>query len=355
MTSVLIVDDDAQLRESIARELAAQGFEVSTAADVREATRKLEQVVPDVLITDLRMSDADGIDLLNIARKIAPQARSVLMSAYATARDHQIATELGAVRVLCKPFTSTELVQAIQQAVDCGTGFRGSVHGLSLVDLLQMFHYARRSITVRLGAPVQGAIHIEHGEIVHAEHGEDVGEVALRALLSSPSGAITTHPHTQVSRSVSRNFQSLLLDLLRQLDESSREPEVEFDEGWGGLEENQVERVPSGVPPPVSREIARLAPEVDVSLVERATGRVTPLQGEMVHGDVAGALAEELARRVAALSPDWTQLEWVTRDVAFSLIRTRDGTCLVLITDLLVGRWAVVRFRGQVGRIASLV
>lgn len=352
MTSVLIVDDDAQLREAMARDLMEKGFDVATASCVSEATTSLGARAPDVLITDLRMSEADGIDLLDSVRKLAPKTRSILMSAYATARDHQVATDMGAVRVLCKPFNSTELVQAIQQAVDCGTGFRGSVHGLSLVDLLQMFHFARRSISIRLGAPVQGSIHIEAGEVVHAEHGSEVGERALRALLSAPSGAITTHPRVEVPRTVTRTFQSLLLDLLRQLDETSQDdPELAFDESWATPSE-----IPCpGVPEPVSSELARFAPEVAVSLIEPGSGRVTPLQGRVGHDPEVSAFVLALASQTERLSADWSQLEWVSHDVAFSLIRCSDGDCVVLVTDLLVGRWAVVKFRGQTGRIACLV
>ncbi len=162
MTSVLIVDDDAQLREAMARDLKEKGFDVTTASCVSEATTSLGARAPDVLITDLRMSEADGIDLLDSVRNLAPQTRSILMSAYATARDHQVATDMGAVRVLCKPFNATELVQAIQQAVDCGTGFRVLRPGgrLSISDIVTEgeFSPAWRSRLDAWAACVSGAI-----------------------------------------------------------------------------------------------------------------------------------------------------------------------------------------------------
>lgn len=220
-TSVLIVEDDHQLRHALARDLGTEGYRVQLAETVDEAIRVLESDQIDVLLTDLRMSGRDGIDLLQMSQQVSPNTRSLLMSAFATARDFQTAVDYGAVTVLCKPFSRTELLSAIQQAVDCGTGFRGSIHGLSLIDMLQMFHFARRSISVGIGGPKPASIHLQDGEVIHAEFGGDTGEQALRVLLETPSGLVNTAPLEPVPRTIHRSFDSLLLDLLREIDENS--------------------------------------------------------------------------------------------------------------------------------------
>jgi predicted regulator of Ras-like GTPase activity (Roadblock/LC7/MglB family) len=144
------------------------------------------------------------------------------MSGYASARDYQRAIECGAVRVLCKPFTSSELLQAIRQAVDCETGFRGSIHGLSLIDLLQMFHYARRSLAIVVDGLTPGQVFLEDGELIHAVYRELHGEAALRMILAMPAGSLRTMvlPHA-TPRSITRDFQTLLLDTLRTFDEDN--------------------------------------------------------------------------------------------------------------------------------------
>src|SRR5262249_42188594 len=113
MTSVLIVDDDVGFRTTIGRDLGEQGFTVALAHDAGDALEVLAahsgDHAIDVLLTDLRMPGADGIDLLEKIRAVSPRTRAILMSGYATARDYQRAIECGAVRVLCKPFTSSEL------------------------------------------------------------------------------------------------------------------------------------------------------------------------------------------------------------------------------------------------------
>lgn len=223
MTSVLIVDDDVALRTTICRDLADQGFAVHLAQNAGEAIARLTEHPIDVLLTDLRMPGADGIDLLERIRSLSTRTRAILMSGYASARDYQRAIECGAVRVLCKPFTSSELLQAIRQAVDCETGFRGSIHGLSLVDLLQMFHYARRSLAIAVDGLAPGHVFLEDGHVIHAAYRDLHGEPALRAILAMPAGSLRTMVlPPQTPHSITREFRALLLDSLRTLDEDSR-------------------------------------------------------------------------------------------------------------------------------------
>jgi len=224
MTSVLIVDDDIKFRTTIGRDLGAHGFTVALANSAGDAIALLADSTGersiDVLLTDLRMPGADGIDLLERVRTVSPRTRAILMSGYATARDYERAIECGAVRVLCKPFTSSELLLAIRQAVDCETGFRGSIHGLSLVDLLQMFHYARRSLAIVVDGLAPGHVFVEDGQLVHAVYRELIGEPALRAILAMPAGSLRTMVLPQSTpRSIARDFQALLLDSLRTVDE----------------------------------------------------------------------------------------------------------------------------------------
>jgi CheY-like chemotaxis protein/predicted regulator of Ras-like GTPase activity (Roadblock/LC7/MglB family) len=277
MTSVLIVDDDIALRTTIYRDLTDQGFAVSLAKNAAEAIAVLLAGPIDVLLTDLRMPGADGIDLLEQIRSASTRTRAILMSGYASARDYQRAIECGAVRVLCKPFTPSELLQAIRQAVDCETGFRGSIHGLSLVDLLQMFHYARRSLAIAVDALAPGHVFLEDGHVIHAAYRELVGEPALRAILAMPAGSLRTMvlpPSTP--HSIARDFQALLLDSLRTLDEDTQNSPVD--------ELSEFSEAPAPAPAPdLSRVIERL---------RRLDGYATaflidPDSGVMLSGDGA--------------------------------------------------------------------
>ena len=224
MTSIFIIEDDPHFRSALRRELEGHGFEVRAAAAVDEALTALAERPTDIVLTDLRLGGQDGIDLLKRLPAVASRARTILMSAYATARDHQIATELGAVMVLVKPFTSSELLRTIQKAIDCETGFQGSIHGLSLIDMAQMFHLAQRSVSIRVhqpGAP-PSKIHFLKGQIVHAEHRNLRGAQALRTILATPSGTLSTAALADdVPQTIDQPFEQLLLQSLSELDEEA--------------------------------------------------------------------------------------------------------------------------------------
>ncbi|HEY3494962.1 MAG TPA: response regulator [Polyangiaceae bacterium] len=265
MTSILIVEDDERLRSAVARDLSHRGFEVTAVVSVDDALTRLRERGYDVLLTDLRMGERDGIDLLAELPDIAPRTPAILMSAYATARDHQRAIELGAVQVLCKPFTSLDLAHAIRQAIECESGFRGQLHGISLIDVLQMFHFSRRSVCVTVGGRQGGEIHVRDGEIVHALQGELTGEKALRRILGMDSGAIRSGPLVAEETSIQRPFDALVLDTLRVLDEEKRaDGFIDFESALGPA----TEAVAASIPPKAT-DISGLCAEI-VGRVEGA-------------------------------------------------------------------------------------
>jgi ActR/RegA family two-component response regulator len=236
MTTILVVEDDLLFAKALGRDLTEQGFEVTLAKSVEEAIRVLDKAPIEILLTDLRLGSADGIDLLEKVRELSPRTRAVLMSGFASARDYQRAVELGAVRVLCKPFTRAELLSCVRQAIDCETGFRGSIHGLSLVDVLQMFNYARRSVAINVGGSTPGRLYLREGQLVHAEHQTRRGEPALASILAMPTGSLSTSVLPEaLEGTIARDFREVLLDALRSLDElAGGERGGELDPVLGG-------------------------------------------------------------------------------------------------------------------------
>ncbi len=219
MTSVLVVDDEGLVRNSLLRVLRQHGYEATAVDCFEHAVEKMAESPSDVLLTDLRMAGKDGLELIQAIHASWPETRPILMSAFASARDSQQALDFGAVRVLCKPFDTEEMLDAVRQAADSSSGFVGTVHGLSLIDMLQMFHYSQRSLTLHVLGDPAGRITMETGQLIDARVGASHGEAALSALLNRPTGAIRTSAATAPERTINREFQSLLLDHLRKLDE----------------------------------------------------------------------------------------------------------------------------------------
>lgn len=307
MASVLVVDDDVQLRNALARDLRTHGYEVSAAGSYDEAMDRLRRQEFDVLLTDLVLTDErDGFELITQLPQTAPSTRSILMSAFATAKDSQRATELGVVRVLCKPFEAGELFQAVEQAVECSTGFRGSVHGLSLVDILQMFHYGKRSMTLTLAGPVPARIHMNHGEVVHAARGDKVGESALKSILRMPSGTLQTNTLESEEATISRSFQSLLLDMLRDLDEQSKNSALPtgLDSLFSGDFSSTVPAAIPEIPPsqgPIDAACAKVVTSVDGAV---ACAVVDLDAGILLGLHPAGGASTELHDAVVTLAVD---------------------------------------------------
>jgi DNA-binding NtrC family response regulator len=115
---VLVIDDEPLIRWSLAETLAERGFEVNEAEDARSAV----QIVSDaaepfaVMVLDLRLPDSHDLTLLSRLRHLAPESRVILMTAYSTPEVAQIALDLGAFRVISKPFEINELAALVSQA-----------------------------------------------------------------------------------------------------------------------------------------------------------------------------------------------------------------------------------------------
>jgi CheY-like chemotaxis protein len=222
MTLVLIVDDDARMASALSQEMGRLGFQTKLAGSADAALEILLNQKVDVLLTDLRMSGRDGLDLIKLARKASPETRALLMSAYATARDYKQAIDQGAIEVLTKPFSPEDLEAAIKKALDLKEGIQGLVHGLSITDILQMFHMSKRSLTIKVSDD-GSAIYLKDGEIIHATWRGKIGVEALQRILGSHVGAIRTSPAESVPQTIDHGFEGLLLDLHRVMDEQKRD------------------------------------------------------------------------------------------------------------------------------------
>ena len=101
--SMLLVDDDLRLVESTRDLLEFQGFTIQTARNLQEAQKRLAESTFDLLLTDLRLDEGCGLEILKAAQGLQPDCCRLAMSGYATARLEVLALEAGAHQVLHKP------------------------------------------------------------------------------------------------------------------------------------------------------------------------------------------------------------------------------------------------------------
>jgi two-component system nitrogen regulation response regulator NtrX len=120
MPSVLIVDDEANIRSSLEGALTREGYQVETAATAAEARAKLKESF-DTLLVDVWLPDGNGLDLLREAMAQNPEAVVIVMSGHATIDAAVEATRLGAYDFLEKPLSLDRLLILLRNSATAAT------------------------------------------------------------------------------------------------------------------------------------------------------------------------------------------------------------------------------------------
>ena len=116
--TVLVADDEAGMRESVARALRREGLQVTAVEDGAAALDALRREPVDLLVADLRMPGLDGLELLRAAKLVAPDMEVVVLSGHATVEEAVEAMKEGAYDFLTKPFDRAPLVRVVRQALE---------------------------------------------------------------------------------------------------------------------------------------------------------------------------------------------------------------------------------------------
>lgn len=118
MANLLIVDDEQSYRQLLNLVFQGDGHNIRTAMNGRDALAKLEAESADVIITDVKMPDMDGIELLRSVREFLPDVGVILMTAFATVETAREAFKLGADDFIQKPFDVEELKIIVKKALE---------------------------------------------------------------------------------------------------------------------------------------------------------------------------------------------------------------------------------------------
>jgi two-component system, response regulator RegA len=110
---LLLVDDDAPLRRSMARALERRGFDVLAAEGAADARDFAAEHKPEYAVLDLRLAEGSGLDLVSILREIRPDIRIVIVTGYGNIATAVAAIKAGAVDYLAKPVDADDVVNAL--------------------------------------------------------------------------------------------------------------------------------------------------------------------------------------------------------------------------------------------------
>jgi DNA-binding response OmpR family regulator len=220
----MVVDDQEDITRFLIKslnnhypEIEATGFSNSKAA-----LDWLETNSPDIIITDLRMPEYGGAEIIASAIAKNPHIPIIVMSALPSLEEFKIqSTPAESVHYLPKPFMFQDLKELLERITKAAP--ESIIHGFRPISLLQVIHLENKSCRVDLSDNGQaGTLIFQNGDLIRAEAGELRGEIALFELLGFRNPTITLFKKpSRCEFNIEKPLPELLLNYCRQTDEKS--------------------------------------------------------------------------------------------------------------------------------------
>lgn len=191
MKKILVIEDDAIMRENISELVELTGYEVETANDGKDGIEKVADFLPDLIICDVMMPELDGYGVLYILSQ-KPETASIpfiFLTAKSEKEDFRKGMELGADDYLFKPFESTELIRAIESRLKKMEVLKGQygakdIHSfletaqevVSLSDIKEkssIIQYTSKENIYKEGEHVHYVYYIEKGKVKTYRYNDD--------------------------------------------------------------------------------------------------------------------------------------------------------------------------------------
>ena len=125
--TILVIDDDAEIRYSLARVLSSRGWQVAEAASGELGIQAVKKAPPDVVFLDVRMGGMSGLEALQHIRSANPRQLVILMTAFGTAQTAIEAMKYGAFDYIMKPFDPQKVLALVDNALKAGADMRAAV------------------------------------------------------------------------------------------------------------------------------------------------------------------------------------------------------------------------------------
>jgi nitrogen regulation protein NR(I) len=127
VSTILIIDDDDQLRISFERLLNEEGYAVRTAASGEAGIRMIDDAIPDLVLLDVRLPGINGLEAFKQIHRIESKLPVIIMTAFGTTETAIEATKMGAFDYVIKPFDVPQMLSTIRQALEAGRFMRSPV------------------------------------------------------------------------------------------------------------------------------------------------------------------------------------------------------------------------------------
>ena len=238
--SLLLVDGDTKSLRVLEVSLKKAGFNVTTAVNGADALAKVETSAPDLIISDTKMPEMDGFELVERLKQNPDWAPIpfIFLTGQSDVEDKIRGLELGVEDYLTKPIYIKEIVTRVKillqkkqrVALEEGkresrTKFAGQLSDMAVVDLIQTIEISRKSGVIHFVHPdgKRGAIYFRNGKVIDAELGRLTGEDAVYRLLVWSEGEFEVEfKNVRRKDVIELSSQGLLMEGMRRVDEWGR-------------------------------------------------------------------------------------------------------------------------------------
>ncbi len=222
--TVLIVDDESLFLRTVADGFAghADRVNVLTAPNGRAAMEILASCEVDLVVTDLKMPEMDGFELIAHMSRACPDVPVIVMTAFGTPEIEERLQRTGVAQHLDKPLDFPQLSARVFEVLEASAS--GHVQGIALPTFLQMVEADRKTCTLRVKWKGQiGLLHFKGGELIDAETGTLVADQAAHEIVcwEAPEIEILAG-RTKREKRVQARLAELLLEGFRLKDEEQR-------------------------------------------------------------------------------------------------------------------------------------
>ncbi len=233
---VLIVDDETPFILSLTAGLKTYPTEygILTAENGKEAIKILESTQVDLVVTDLRMPEMDGFELLAFISANFPSIPAIVMSAFGTPEIKDRLSTLGTLRFLEKPVDFQELTTSISDGLT-HENKGGSLNGISIASFLQLIEMEEKTCLLEIqgeNTSLNGILYFNKGVLYDAICEKLKGKEAALEVIGWENAEIRFRelPKKKISKQIEADLMSLIMEAMKCKDESASQEDEELIE-----------------------------------------------------------------------------------------------------------------------------
>ncbi len=189
---------------------------------VDEAIKKIEKNKYDLIITDIRMPEKSGIDLILYLRKKSYMGKIIVMSAYSNEIDIKKIRSFGILEIISKPFKLDWFIKKLKAILSEDEENLVNFDSIDLLTVLQIINIERKSLIIKVNCKGQeGFIYTKNGEIIQAEFMNYEGKDALMELIQRKNADISLigYKNQKIKTTIKTPFNELILTIVKNMDE----------------------------------------------------------------------------------------------------------------------------------------